>query len=226
MLACRVALSCLPLALALSGCAILDDEPFADPPPASVELIDDPVPLAWEAVITPEDRGRLERLEEAWAAGLEQARANGFRRAVRDAGPLLDPQAALPRAAPPPGPYRCRMITLGAKGDGPAFAAFRSFQCYVEAEGELLTMVKQTGTQRPAGRLWAERDDRMIFLGGLALNGEDAAPPYGESAERSVAGYVERVEPFRWRLVIPWPMTDSLLDVIEFVPMAPELPEP
>ena len=34
----------------------------------------------------------------------------------------------------------------------PAFERFKPFFCYVQVEGELLTIVKQTGSQRPAGR--------------------------------------------------------------------------
>ena len=222
-MACRVPV--LASALLLAGCASIDAPTEPDAPAASVEIIDDPVPLVWEAVATQHDRERIDRLDEAWDAGLSQALDEGFRTAVREAGELLDPKAALPRAAMPPGPYQCRVVKLGAQARGPAFAAYKPFNCYVEAEGELLTMVKQTGSQRPAGRLWPQSDERLIFLGALALGDEEAAPAYGDDDERNVAGVLERVGPFRWRLVIPWPATESLIDVIELVPIAePILP--
>lgn len=214
--------------LLLSGCALVEPE-FVDelppPRPASVELLaEDPVPIDWGAVVTDDDKDRLSRVDDAWAAALAEAEAARFARAIRDEGRLLDPAAALPRAALPPGPYLCRTIKLGSQSEGGLpFAAYRPFNCYVEAEGALLTLVKQSGSQRPAGRLWAERDDRMIFLGGLALGDEEGAPPYGADSERDVAGVVERVEPFRWRLVLPWPRTESKLDVIELIPIPPEM---
>ena len=83
-------------------------------------------------------------------------------------------------------------------------------------------MVKADGTQRPAGRLWADGDNRMIFLGGLS-RGNDAPPPYGSEAAQNVAGVLERVEPFRWRLTVPFPQgSPAMLDVYELVPYVPQ----
>ena len=33
-----------------------------------------------------------------------------------------------------------------------------------------------------------------------------------------MAGYVERVGEKRWRLVLPWPKFESIVDVVELVP--------
>ena len=180
------------LFVSLSGCAL-----FRRPPPpapvAQVEIIEDPVPIDWKSVATPADQERLARNAEAWREGLASARR--FRTAIDGEGPLLDPGVALPRAAPSPGPYLCRVVKLGGRR---AFATFKAFNCFVEAEGELLTMVKADGSQRPAGRLWADGDTRMIFLGARS-EGAAAPPPYGEDAMRDVAGILERVEAFRWR---------------------------
>ena len=41
---------------------------------------------------------------------------------------------------------------------------------------------------------------------------------YGIDETRDVAGYVERIAPGRWRLVLPEPAFESRLDVIELVP--------
>ena len=37
--------------------------------------------------------------------------------------------------------------------------------------------------------------------------------------KRDMAGYVERIGPVRWRLVMPAPHFESLLDVIELTPL-------
>ena len=94
---------------------------------------------------------------------------------VRREGELLMPRSALPRPTPTPGSYNCRLIKLGKAGaKGRTFESFKPFFCYVEVENDLLTIVKQTGSQRPAGRLWEDDDaKRMIFLGSLALGDED-----------------------------------------------------
>lgn len=209
------------LALLAAGCAAQRKPPAASAnvAPVAVEVIDDPVPIDWRSVITEADKTRLGRIEEAWDRAIEEARTR-FRSALRDEGSLLEPAAALPRPAPPPGPYLCRVVKLG--GTRPGYATFKPWNCYVEAEGELLTIVKQTGSKRPAGRLWADGDTRLVFLGALGLGQEDEPPPYAERPERDLAGYVERVAPFRWRLVVPFPPDGGTLDVYELVPIAPE----
>ena len=141
---------------------------------------------------------------------------------IRREGKLLLPRAALPRPEPTPGSYNCRLIKLGrAVPGGKSYETFKPFFCYVEVEGDLLTIVKQTGSQRPAGRLWEDDDsDRLIFLGSLALGSEDLPVAYGDDPKRDMAGVLERIGPFRWRLVIPWPQSTSKLDVFELTPVA------
>lgn len=207
--ALRVALFLWPL----GGCAWLENRPPLLP--AQVEVIEDKVPIAWREVITPADQERLDHSAEAWTRGL--AAAGRFRSAIEEQGVLLDPKAALPRAAPSPGPYQCRVVRLGGR---PALVAFRPFTCFVDAEAELLTMVKATGSQRPAGRLWADSDERLVFLGALAGPGADP-PPYGANDRTNVAGYLERIGPFRWRLAVPYPQGGAVLDVYELTPLIP-----
>ena len=146
----------------------------------------------------------------------------GLRQQIRSEGVLLRPRAALPRPAPTPGSYNCRLIKLGkATPKAPALEKFKPFFCYVEVEGDLLTIVKQTGSQRPAGRLWEDDEaTRLVFLGSLALGGEDQPLAYGDNPKRDMAGVLERIGPFRWRLVIPWPQSTSKLDVFELTPVA------
>jgi len=141
---------------------------------------------------------------------------------VRRESLLLNPNAGLARPSPTPGSYNCRLIKLGkATAKGKAYESFKPFFCYVEVEDDLLTIVKQTGSQRPAGRLWEDDDpDRLIFLGSLALGEEDQPRAYGDDPKRDMAGVLERIAPFKWRLVIPWPQSTSKLDVFELTPVA------
>ena len=60
----------------------------------------------------------------------------------------------------------------------------------------------------------------MIFLGSLALGNEQAPMAYGDDPKRDMAGVFERIAPFVWRLVIPWPQSTSKLDVFELTPVA------
>lgn len=207
------------VATALSGCTTARKEPERRPavvvePPRKAD--------AWLQVASADDADRIARLDSAWAAALSEARRAGFADSVAREGNLLKADAALARPAPTPGSYNCRLLRLGRyTARSKAFESFKPFFCYVEVEGDLLTIVKQTGSERPAGRLW--EDDvhtRMVFLGSVALGNEEQPLAYGDSKARDMAGVLERVAPFRWRLVVPWPRAQSKLDVFELTPVA------
>jgi len=175
---------------------------------------------AWKAVATAADQDRLSRLGLAWQQALSDAKQTNAADIGRE-GKLLLPRSSLARPAPTPGSYNCRMIAIGkATAKSKAFESFKPFFCYVQVEDNQLTIVKQTGSQRPAGRLWEDDDaNRMIFLGSLALGDEEQPLAYGDDAKRNMAGVFERIGPFRWRLVIPWPQNDAKLDVFELTPV-------
>ena len=157
------------LALALlAGCAHKPKLPPGVTP--SVQVGPPLTSEAWKSVATAADEDRLSRLGLAWQEALAEAK-KGDAADVRKEGKLLLPRSGLPRPAPTPGSYNCRLIKLGkATAKGKPYESFKPFFCYVQIEGDQLTIVKQTGSQRPAGRLWDDDDDnRMIFLGSLAL---------------------------------------------------------
>jgi hypothetical protein len=201
----------------LSACQPLTP-PAAPPPPAAPHEAEN---ATWRTVARDEDIDRVNRVDAAWSEGLAAARASGFGRALSAEGPLLAPGAALPRAALPPGSYRCRLMRLGGGRASRAFTAFQPFFCYVGVEGDQLSFTKQTGSERPGGYIWTDTDKRMIFLGAMALGTEAASPAYGDRAERNLIGIVERVAPMRYRMVLPWPQNGARLDVIELVPFVP-----
>jgi len=207
------------LAAALSGCETAKPKlpPGVRP---TVEVGPPPKSETWKGLATAEDQDRIARLGLAWREGLADAQRTNAAD-VRREGKLLLPRSALPRPAPTPGSYNCRLIKLGkAAAAGKSYESFKPFFCYVEVEDDLLTIVKQTGSQRPAGRLWEDDDStRLIFLGSLALGNEDQPLAYGDDPKRNMAGVLERIGPFRWRLVIPWPQSNSKLDVFELTPV-------
>jgi hypothetical protein len=202
----------------LAGCATKPKLPPGVHP--SVEIAPPLKSEAWKAVATPADQDRLARLGLAWQEALEEAKKANPGEVAKE-GKLLLPRTALSRPDPTPGSYNCRMISLGkATPKGKAFESFKPFFCYVQVEGDQLTIVKQTGSQRPSGRLWEDDDpNRMVFLGSLALGDEDQPLAYGDDPKRNMAGVFERIAPFRWRLVIPWPQSDSKLNVFELTPV-------
>jgi hypothetical protein len=213
-----LAASLLALAL-LGGC---EPKPKLAPGVRPIVQVEPPLKSeAWKKIATAADQDRLSRVNSAWQQALTEA-AKSFNVEIKKEGVLLKPHAALERPAPTPGSYNCRLIKLGqAAPKTRAFESFKPFFCYVEVEGDQLTIVKQTGSQRPAGRLWEDDNaQRLVFLGSLALGNEDQPLAYGDDPTRNMAGVFERIGPFRWRLVIPWPQSSSKLDVFELTPVA------
>ena len=205
---------CAPVllaALALAGCTTSRE--VVAPPTA--ERPND----GWRTLATEDDRGRLRRWRDAWVEALAKARAAGHGEAIAREGALLEPDAALAGARLPPGDYRCRTIKLGAQSARLSdFTAYPPRRCRVRSEGSRLHFTRLDGAQRPIGVLFPENGRRLVFLGTLQLGDEALALRYSRDTERDMAGVVERVGEDRWRIVLPYPHFESLLDVIELVP--------
>ena len=170
----------------------------------------------WRELATPDDRRRLRGWRSAWMAALPTARAGGGGAAIAADPALFDPDRALRDATPPPGLYRCRTITLGSQGAvGPAFVASDRFRCRVWENGRFS---KLDGSQRPVGSIHPDTTARAVFLGTLMLGEERKPIRYGRDRERDMVGAVERIGPARWRMVLPYPRFESVLDLIELVP--------
>lgn len=198
------------LALALPACSVYREATSPKLDPA----------VSWRRVVTDNDRERLRKWRKAWDEALVPARAAPADAAAIDADPtLFAPDQALGGAALPPGDYRCRTFKLGGVGAAtPGFTAYSWFDCVIVAEGDALAFHKLTGSQRPAGLIFPENDARQIFVGTLVLGDETSPLRYGTDRDRDMVGYVERIGDKRWRLVLPYPRFESLLDVIELVP--------
>lgn len=210
--------SVLIVVLAAVGCTV----PAKEQPQPTIVATPPTKGDIWQSVASSADFNRIRRTATAWSSGLAEARAAGFGTEIKAEGKLLNPDAAQARPAPTPGSYSCRLVRLGKEGGkGPAYQKFKPFFCYVQVEGPLFTIVKQTGSQRPAGRLWEDdASTRLIFLGTLALGSEEEARAYGEDPRRDMAGIFERIGPFIWRLVIPYPQSGARIDVFELTPVA------
>ena len=171
----------------------------------------------WQEVATPEDRVRLRDWRSAFTRALEQARAANHGAEIAREGVLLEPDAAVGGPVPN-GDYRCRVIKMGAKSPGMLdYIAYPAFRCRIE-QGKAQRFNKLTGSQRHVGLIYPSDQLRQVFLGTLVLGDETQAYQYGRDLDRDVAGWVERIGENRWRVVLPYPNYESLLDVIELVP--------
>ncbi len=54
----------------------------------------------------------------------------------------------------------------------------------------------------------------------VGLHNFQAAPAAADDPKRDMAGVFERIAPFRWRLVIPWPQSGAKIQVFELTPVA------
>ena len=174
----------------------------------------------WKDVATKDDRARLADWRASFVSALDAAKKAGQAAEVEHEGALLDPDAALSAPAIPNGMYRCRVIKLGAKPatDTRPYASTPAFPCRVKADRELQRFNKYEGPQRYAGLIFPGDAVRDVFLGTLVLGDETRALQYGQDELRDVAGYVERIGPARWRILMPKPHFESQFDVMELVP--------
>lgn len=173
----------------------------------------------WRATATDQDKNRVRNWYSSWTAALADARAKGAGADIDREGALLQPSAALPNPHLPAGDYRCRTVKIGTQGRSTlAYVAYGWFQCRVASEQGLMSLTKLTGSQRPVGLIFPDSLNRQVFLGTLELGDETMPQSYGIDRMRDMAGLVERIGDNRWRLVLPAPAYESLLDVIELVP--------
>ncbi len=202
----------------IAGLTLLASACATPPPPPPPPPIDGTTALPdWRAVIQPEDRIRLQRLDAAWSAALSEARKAGRAEQLRELGEAADPQAReRGTALPPPGDYRCRTLKLGVGSLG--LVAYGWFDCRIERTARGLRFTKISGSQRPTGLIFPDTEQRGVFLGSLSLGDEPPARSYGAQRERDIVAVVERIGPARWRLAAPWPHLESKLDVIELTP--------
>ena len=197
------------LLLTLPACATT-----AEPRKAAVDS-----PRDWRFVATGHDRERLRDWRDAFKTALERARAAGHGADMDREGALLQPDAAIGEVPIPNGNYRCRVIKVGAKTAGMLeYVSYPGFACRVRSERGIQGFAKLTGSQRPVGLIFPNDALRQVFLGTLVLGDETRAMQYGRDEERDVAGFVEKIGPNRWRMVMPYPAFESLTDVMELIP--------
>ncbi len=80
------------------------------------------------------------------------------------------------------------------------------------------SFTKLTGSQRQVGLIYPVDQVRQVFLGTIVLGDERGALRYGQDETRDVAGFIERIGPNRWRMIMPRPHFESQMDVMELVP--------
>jgi len=190
----------------LTGCATTPARP------RPMGIVEKPV-SAWRDSIKLPDAAAIDAMPARWAAARMRAGKQAAR-AIAAQGVLLG-GPALDHPAPSPGPYRCRLVRLGASG----VHSFPATTCFIGSDpGDMLSFTRLGGSDAPGG--WIYPDDvttRYVFLGARQLRAGSSNLAYGKDVARNVAGVVERIGTFRWRLAIPG-AADSL-DVYDLAPL-------
>jgi hypothetical protein len=176
---------------------------------------------AWREVATENDRQRLADWRSTFINAVGAAQKAGHSADVSHEGDLLNPDAALGPPGIPNGLFRCRIIKIGAKDQGGLpYIAYPPFTCRVKADRDLQRLNKFGGSQRYVGLIFPGDQVHQVFLGTLVLGDETRAMQYGQDQLRDVAGYIDRIGPNRWRLIMPKPHFESQLDIMELTPTA------
>jgi hypothetical protein len=195
----------LALTLACAGCKVLEQPSGLIPRWTT----------AWREVASDDDESRLRDWRKTFVDALAEANRTNAAEVAKE-GRLLDPDAALGFQPLPNGMYHCRVIKLGAKDQGNLhYVAYPAFACRVRTERTLQRLTKVSGSQRYVGLLFPGDAIHQVFLGTLVLGDERRALQYGQDDTRDVAGFLERIGPDRWRLLMPEPHFESKLDVME-----------
>ena len=200
-----------PLAmLAVAACQTLSPRPAGAPRPSVT--VEEPEP--WRQAASARDAAALDGLAARWEQALATARTAGLARRVAAEGALLVRGARLVRGAPVPGSYRCRSLRLGAR----KWTASPQGFCYVGAQGGQLSLATELRGLRVGGYLWELKGgERLVFLGAAVPAGAKSAPAYGDNPALDLAGLVERVGEFRYRLTLPEPAPGTGLTVVELI---------
>ncbi len=173
----------------------------------------------WHRTITAADNDRLAAWRTSFVAALEKARGAGHGSSIAREGVLLDPDAALDSPIPPVGEYKCRVIKLGAHATlALDYVVYPAADCSIAREDEVLSFTKSGGTQRPVGLLFPTDGNKLVFLGTMVLGDERRPLEYGRDSARDMVGAFERIGNNRWRLILPKPRFESMMDVVELVP--------
>jgi hypothetical protein len=164
-----------------------------------------------QKLITPADKGRLDKYEATRKDALEEAKAG----APADVAELDTVVAAGPiswSGFDMVGDWQCRTIKAGGLAK---LVVYGWFKCRVSDDGSGWMLEKVSGSQQTKGRFFDDGEKRLIYLGSFHVAGA-TAKPYASGPESDQVGYAFRTGPQEWRIEFPAPYYESKLDILEF----------
>ena len=181
------------------------------------------LPVAAQAEVRAADIARLGAYDATVGDALLQAFAGGARGDLDLLQEVLSGTPVQPLETTLPGAWSCRTLKLGGLT---ALTAYAPFSCTIAADGAGFTIEKTTGSQRLTGRIELI-DGRMILTGTGHVTGTGPIAYDDFPAENQtdgqvwpVVGVVEQPAPDRIRILMPAPLLESDLDVLDLRRMA------
>jgi hypothetical protein len=168
-----------------------------------------------DKIINPIDRDKLQLFDEVKKDALAEAEAAGpsedlelLKKAL--AGKRMSMSGGFKAT----GKWRCQMIKVGSRSEGLLpIVSYPAFKCRISAVGGGWFMEKMTGSQRTAGHLYADGDNRLIYLGAGTVN-DDPRRKYNEDAKYNEPAYVTRLAKNKLVFEFPAPEFESKLNVL------------
>ena len=176
------------------------------------------LPTASLAQVRAADEARLDAFDATVGAALLEAFAGGARGDLDLLQEVLAGQPLSPLTTTLPGEWDCRTLKAGGLT---ALTAYAPFACTITADGTGFVIEKTTGSQRLTGRIDLV-DGRMILTGTGYVDGTGPIayadfPPENASDGTlwPVVGIVEQPAPDRIRILMPQPVLESDLDILD-----------
>ena len=177
------------------------------------------LPTVALAQVRAADTARLDAFDATVGAALLQAFAGGARGDLDLLQEVLAGTPTAPLATTLPGDWSCRTLKVG--GDLNALVTYAPFDCTIAADGAGFIIEKTSGSQRLTGRI--DLIDGRMILTGTGYVTVTAPVPYADlPADNTsdgtlwpVVGIVEQPDPDRIRILMPQPLLESHLDILD-----------
>ena len=196
------------------------------------------LPTAAAAQIRDADAARLDAYDATVGTALLTAFAGGTRGDLDLLQEVLAGTPVPPLATTLPGDWDCRMLKLGGLT---ALTAYAPFACTIAADGAGFVIEKTSGSQRLSGRI--DLIDGRMVLTGTGYVADTPHVPYADLPPENVSdgtlwpvvGLAEQPDTDRIRILMPQPVLESDLDILdlrrkpapeqEFAPEPPQAAE-
>ena len=184
------------------------------------------LPTTTMAQVRDADVARLDAFDATVGAALLEAFAGGARGDLDLLQEVLSGQPVAPLATTLPGDWDCRTLKAGGLT---ALTAYAPFDCTITADGAGFIIDKTSGSQRLTGRI--DLIDGRMVLTGTGFVTDTPPVPYADLPPENtsdgtvwpVVGVVEQPTPDRIRILMPQPLLESNLDLLDLrrKPVAP-----